>query len=58
MLDAKVAQVACCSMSYVLITVDGEVYTWGRNFVGQLGIGTLIEQVILEAGDIFYNFKF
>ncbi len=29
-----------------LITCDGEVYTWGKNFDGQLGIGNRMEQVM------------
>ncbi len=28
-----------------LITCDGEIYTWGKNFDGQLGIGNRMEQV-------------
>lgn len=30
----------------VILTMDGEIYTWGRNSEGQLGLGSRKEQKI------------
>ena len=44
----NVLQVACGADMTVVATVTGELYSWGRNNEGQLGIGKVImkEQVI------------
>ncbi|KAK7102561.1 hypothetical protein V1264_020760 [Littorina saxatilis] len=37
---SKVVQVSCGSLHTCLLTIEGEVYVWGRNLEGQLGTGT------------------
>lgn len=40
----------CCgSTSSMLLTEDGEVFAWGKNYDGQLGLGHRLEQVIIAA---------
>ncbi|XP_017764789.1 PREDICTED: RCC1 and BTB domain-containing protein 1-like [Eufriesea mexicana] len=39
--DKKVVWISCCQSSSVAVTDKGEVYSWGENGVGQLGIGIL-----------------
>ncbi|XP_041853876.1 probable E3 ubiquitin-protein ligase HERC4 [Melanotaenia boesemani] len=38
--NIPVSQVACGSQHSVALTKDGQVYTWGQNCRGQLGLGT------------------
>ncbi|XP_034033116.1 probable E3 ubiquitin-protein ligase HERC3 [Thalassophryne amazonica] len=38
--NVAVSQVACGSQHSVALTRDGQVYTWGQNSRGQLGLGT------------------
>ena len=38
-------QVSCGSLHTCLLTVDGEVYMWGRNLEGQLGTGSRQDEV-------------
>jgi alpha-tubulin suppressor-like RCC1 family protein len=38
-LDLSAVDVACGSNFNAIVTKDGEVYTWGRNDYGQLGLG-------------------
>ncbi|KAK6176559.1 hypothetical protein SNE40_014821 [Patella caerulea] len=44
--NGKLIQVACGSFHNVALTTDGDVYVWGRNVDGQLGIGHKIEEKI------------
>ncbi|KAF7654590.1 hypothetical protein LDENG_00067360 [Lucifuga dentata] len=37
--NISVTQVACGSQHSVALTKDGQVYTWGRDSIGQLGLG-------------------
>ncbi|CAK6973243.1 uncharacterized protein LOC128359488 [Scomber scombrus] len=37
--NIPVSQVACGSQHSVALTKDGQVYTWGQDFRGQLGLG-------------------
>ncbi|XP_011298019.1 RCC1 and BTB domain-containing protein 1-like [Fopius arisanus] len=41
----KIVQIACGQTSSMALTSNGEVYAWGNNSVGQLGIGTYINQL-------------
>lgn len=41
----KIVQVACGQTSSMVVTDNGEVYGWGYNGVGQLGIGNYVNQV-------------
>ncbi|XP_074111220.1 RCC1 and BTB domain-containing protein 1 [Cotesia typhae] len=41
----KIIQIACGQTSSVAVTNNGEVYAWGNNSVGQLGVGTYINQL-------------
>ena len=47
-------QVDCGTNMSALLTCDGEVYTWGKNFDGQLGIGNRMEQVLTTIYTIFF----
>ena len=40
----KVKQIAGISSHFVILTEDGDVYVWGKNEYGQLGIGNKIDQ--------------
>ncbi|CAG0901286.1 unnamed protein product [Darwinula stevensoni] len=42
--DKKVADVACGSHHSMCLTDDGEVFTWGQNNCGQVGLGTTANQ--------------
>ena len=51
----NIAQIACGFGQCLARTADGEVYAWGRNNCGQLGIGTTYnakEPVLLELENI------
>ncbi|KAK7503604.1 hypothetical protein BaRGS_00005143, partial [Batillaria attramentaria] len=39
-IHSRIMQVCCGSLHSLLLTVDGEVYVWGRNLEGQLGTGS------------------
>lgn len=41
----RIVHVSCGHGHSVIVTKDGEVFTWGKNFDGQLGTGTRQEQV-------------
>ncbi|XP_020287366.1 RCC1 and BTB domain-containing protein 1-like [Pseudomyrmex gracilis] len=41
----KIVQVACGQTSSIAVTDNGEIYGWGYNGVGQLGIGNYVNQV-------------
>lgn len=41
----KVVCIACGQTSSMAVTENGEVYGWGYNGVGQLGIGNYVNQV-------------
>lgn len=40
----KVVHISCGDSSSVAVTDNGEVYSWGHNGVGQLGIGNCTSQ--------------
>lgn len=40
----KVVHISCGDSSSVVVTDNGEVYSWGHNGVGQLGIGNCTSQ--------------
>ncbi|CAH1782485.1 unnamed protein product [Owenia fusiformis] len=40
----RIAQVSCGSQHNALLTIEGEVFTWGKNFDGQIGNGNRQEQ--------------
>lgn len=40
----KVKQIAGTSCHFIVLTEDGDVYVWGKNEDGQLGIGNKIDQ--------------
>ncbi|XP_013379140.1 uncharacterized protein LOC106150720 [Lingula anatina] len=40
----KIVQVSCGNNHSVMITQDGEMYSWGKNYDGQLGLGSKMEQ--------------
>lgn len=40
----KVVHIACGQTSSMALTENGEVYGWGYNGVGQLGIGNYVNQ--------------
>ncbi|KAG8585061.1 hypothetical protein GDO81_004882 [Engystomops pustulosus] len=42
----RVTQVACGSHHSMVLTTDGEVYTWGYNNCGQIGSGTTTNQPV------------
>ncbi|XP_053998303.1 RCC1 and BTB domain-containing protein 1-like isoform X1 [Hylaeus anthracinus] len=44
--DKKVVCISCGHSSSIAVTNDGEVYSWGSNATGQLGIGNYINQLI------------
>ena len=37
--DLRIAQIACGSEHTFILTQKGEVYSWGLNIKGQLGLG-------------------
>ena len=39
--DKFIEQISCGSNHAMALTSDGEVYSWGLNFVGQLGLGKI-----------------
>lgn len=41
----KVVHISCGDSSSVAVTDSGEVYSWGHNGVGQLGLGNCTSQV-------------
>ena len=41
----RVVSIACSQTSSIVITDNGEVYGWGYNGVGQLGIGNYVNQL-------------
>ncbi|KAK0179955.1 hypothetical protein PV327_005649 [Microctonus hyperodae] len=41
----KIVQIYCGQTSSMAVTNNGEVYAWGNNSVGQLGIGSYINQL-------------
>ncbi|GFY75775.1 RCC1 and BTB domain-containing protein 1 [Trichonephila inaurata madagascariensis] len=43
-LGRKVIEVACGSHHSIALTSDGEVYSWGQNNCGQVGLGTTTNQ--------------
>ncbi|XP_043513909.1 RCC1 and BTB domain-containing protein 1-like isoform X1 [Frieseomelitta varia] len=43
--DKTVICISCCHSSSMTVTDSGEVYGWGCNQVGQLGIGNYVNQV-------------
>lgn len=42
-LPSKVAAVACGRAHSLILTVSGDVYSWGSNFKGQLGLGHYVD---------------
>ncbi|CAM1326226.1 Uncharacterised protein g9199 [Pycnogonum litorale] len=40
LIDSRIKQLSCGAAHTALITTNGEVFTWGRNYDGQLGIGS------------------
>ncbi|XP_046564861.1 uncharacterized protein LOC124273631, partial [Haliotis rubra] len=44
--NGKITQVTCGSLHTVLQTIEGEIYVWGRNLDGQLGIGSKQDEKI------------
>lgn len=54
-ISAPISRVSCGSHHSAVITVDGEVYCWGRNTEGQVGNGTRKEQktpsLVLQLND-------
>ncbi|CAL7941032.1 unnamed protein product [Xylocopa violacea] len=40
----KVVQISCGDSSSIAVTDNGEVYSWGYNGVGQLGVGNFVNQ--------------
>ncbi|XP_072832977.1 RCC1 and BTB domain-containing protein 2 isoform X2 [Pogona vitticeps] len=46
LINKKVIEVACGSHHSVILTSDGEVYTWGYNNSGQVGSGSTANQPI------------
>lgn len=41
----KVVHISCGQTSSMVVTDNGEVYGWGYNGVGQLGIGNYVNQM-------------
>jgi alpha-tubulin suppressor-like RCC1 family protein len=46
--NMKVKQIECGSDFSIALTENGEVYTWGSNIFGQLGLGHLTQEVKLN----------
>ncbi|XP_051115282.1 ultraviolet-B receptor UVR8 isoform X4 [Andrographis paniculata] len=44
--DQSLIEVACGGAHTVFLTVDGELYVWGKNANGQLGLGKKAENII------------
>eukprot|EP01129_Flabellula_baltica_P007556 TRINITY_DN2959_c0_g1_i1.p1 TRINITY_DN2959_c0_g1~~TRINITY_DN2959_c0_g1_i1.p1 ORF type:complete len:473 (-),score=135.46 TRINITY_DN2959_c0_g1_i1:53-1441(-) len=44
--EAKIKKISCGRLHTVLLTEDGDVYTWGNNTKGQLGLGLPLEETI------------
>lgn len=40
----RIVCISCGDSSSIVVTADGEVYGWGDNGVGQLGIGNYNDQ--------------
>lgn len=58
--DKKVVQIACGGWHSMCLTSDGQVYSWGRNNNGQLGLGqghSHQQNPIIVSGDEGFDLK-
>lgn len=53
LLDIKANKIECGTEHVLFLTADRELYTWGANDCGQLGINKRLSQKIIE----FYSFQ-